>query len=181
MGWVDNLLAFNAHYPAIALFINTASAVMGVFLIIVTGMKVYQYHGPGASPQGGNLGMLNIAVLLCIASMMIIYSYTMFIVANTVFGNGSAFTITDYASTQSLLVGNSENTTVLLKDFALSTSKLLGTFVGLWGLFNIWTGSLPNGKPEMVVAGFVRMFMSVIMAYPKVFFDMFGMGSVFFN
>lgn len=147
-------------------------------------MLVYQYHVAGVQQQG-SFGLVKITFLLILSSFMIVYAYTMTIVGNTIFAEGTEFTIFDYASTADLVLGGEGDTVEILREFSISTAKIMGIFIGSWGLFNLVMGTLPNGPANqgdnLITAGFTRLFISVILARPQYFFELFGLGEMFFS
>jgi hypothetical protein len=178
--WVQNLIAFSSHYPSIVNFINVIAAVIGVLIIIYTGMLAYK-QSTNRLQNNSAFGIGKIIILLFIGSFLITYGYTMMLVGNSVFAYGAAFTITDYASTADLVLADSGNAVKILQDFTILSSRVIAIFVGFWGILNIFHGVKPDGKSELVTAGITRLFVSVILAKPKEFFDLFGLGSAFFS
>ena len=165
------IINVTGNYPAIALLMKYIAMVGGVFgvltmLVLWARMEVFQ------TAQNDQVSYTAIIVIGIFSAFLLSFGWTMNMIGNSFFDFGGSI-LPIYEGTEEWRVEEGESEIQALKLFAVFTSRIFGTILGLWGLLGGLVSQMPGRDSALLSSGW-RIAVGAAFFDPVQFLDLFG-------
>jgi|GEM_PF-4652812 len=159
MDAVEWMRQIASNYASVMLLIKMIAFLIGAGCIItaITLIAYVQVLGMQTQQQW-HLGML--LLLMFVGSLFLSFGVLMQGTSDTVFGTDTEV-LSLYTSQDNWSISESADSTSVLKQFVVLSSRLLGFMFGLWGLITILSSSMPNSQSS-IKGGMVSIVVGVL-------------------